>query len=315
MAEQARIAQLFAPLSVGVSGSFSLTDDAAVLDVPPGKQLVITTDSVIEGIHVMNTASPEQFAQKLVRRNLSDLAAMGATPWRYFLNLHSSGFVRKEWVAVFARTLAEEQALFDMALAGGDSSSGGDRVHTTMTCLGLLEGPPLLRSTARVGDAVFVSGTIGDAALGLRILQHQLHAPAVEAHLLMRYHRPEPRLALGQQLIGLATSCIDISDGLLGDAQHIAQASGVGLALETTAIPLSDAARQVVTDQPDLFLTLLGGGDDYELLFTAPPTMQTRLATLSEALALPLTRIGTVVVGNGLTLDGKPITPRGYEHA
>ncbi len=308
MAEHDRITRFFAPLADGEPGSFHLTDDAAMLDVPAGHKLVITTDSVIEGIHVLPMATPGQFARKLVRRNLSDLAAMGARPWRYFLNLHSASFVRKEWTAAFAATLAEEQAQFGMVLAGGDTTSGGERMHLTMTCLGLLQGAPLLRSTAQVGDDVHVSGTIGDAGLGLLLLQQRLQHFHGAEHLCARYHTPEPRLALGQHLHGIASACLDISDGLLADAAQLAQASGVQLQLQRDAIPLSDAVRHALHDEK-LWTVVLGGGDDYELLFTAPSTQREAVAVLGA------TRIGTVAAGAGIMLDGATVQHQlGYEH-
>lgn len=315
MAEHDRIARFFAPLSGGEPGSFNLTDDVAMLDVPAGKKLVVTTDSVIEGIHVMPMATPEQFARKLVRRNLSDLAAKGAVPWRYFLNLHSSSFVRKEWIAAFAAALAEEQARFGMVLAGGDTTSGGEVMHLTMTCLGLVDQADLLRSTAQAGDEVYVSSSIGDAALGLLLLQHRLqHFHGAET-LYARYHMPEPRLALGTALHGVASACIDLSDGLLADAAQLARASGVRLELQRGLVPLSDAARQVVMRDAQHWAAVLSGGDDYELLFTAATSQRPALQHIAQQLPLPISRIGAVAAGAGVTLDGAEIADHaGYEH-
>jgi thiamine-monophosphate kinase len=301
MAERDRIARHFAPLTKNEPGSFHLTDDAAVLNLPTGRQLVVTTDSVIEGIHVLPGASAAQIAQKLVRRNLSDLAAMGAAPWRYFLNLHTPAAKDDDWFAEFAAMLRREQEQFAMALAGGDSTSGGNTVHATLTCLGLVE-TPLLRSTAQAGDDVYVSGTIGDAALGLYLLKQGVTATELAA----RYHCPEPRLALGQKLHGVASAAIDISDGLLGDAQQLAQASGKALALERAAIPLSQAVRTMLARDEKLWAAILTGGDDYELLFTAPASKRT---TLPKG----VTRIGLVTEGTGVTLDGQPVQG-GWEH-
>ena len=160
MGERTRIAQYFAPLAATEPGSFSLTDDAAVLTLPPGKQLVITTDSVIEGIHVLLAATPQQFAQKLMRRNLSDLAAMGAMPWRYSLNLHTPATLDDAWFAAFTAALAEEQQHFGCVLAGGDSTTGGVLIHATMTCFGLLDAAPLRRHAARVAEDVYVLSLI-----------------------------------------------------------------------------------------------------------------------------------------------------------
>lgn len=313
MAEHGRIARHFAPLTLREPGSFALTDDAALLTPPAGCRLVITTDSVISGIHVLPNASAEQIACKLVRRNLSDLAAMGATPWRCFLNLHTPHAMDDAWFTRFTATLAHEQEQFGMVLAGGDSTSGGNHVHATMTCIGHVAGSALLRSTAAVGDDVYVSGTIGDAALGLRVLQQQLAADsASSAFLTQRYHTPQPRLALGEALHGIASACMDISDGLLADAAQLARASGVQIQLTRNAVPLSPAAAALVLQNTALWPTILGGGDDYELLFTAPTSQRETIARLH--VDVMLTRIGTVVEGDALLLDGVA-AQGGWEHA
>lgn len=306
MAERARIARFFAPLTAGETGAYSLTDDAALLTPP--HPIVVTTDSVIAGIHVLADASPEQIATKLMCRNLSDLAAMGATPWRYFLNLHTPA-LPENWFAAFAATLAREQTRFGLVLAGGDSTAGDKVVHATMTCIGLAEHGILLRSKAQVGDDVYVSGTIGDAALGLQLLQQTLATDsAATAHLTQRYHSPEPRLTLGTALHGIATAVIDVSDGLLADAAQLAEASQVGIALQRALIPLSDAARAVTHADTARWQTVLTGGDDYELLFTAPAPLREQIAT-----TLAVTRIGMVTEGSGVLLDGTP-AHGGFEH-
>ena len=318
MAERDRIARFFAPLTAGESGSFNLTDDAAILDIPAGHQLVITTDSVIVGIHVLADATAQQCAQKLVRRNLSDLAAMGAKPWRYSLNIHTPHHVGDDWFAAFAATLAAEQKTFDMLLIGGDSTSGGHAIHTTLTCFGLVKtGAALRRNGAHVGDDIYVSGTIGDAALALQLLQQNGSAPQ---HFFNRYHRPEPRLHVGAALHGLATAAIDISDGLVADIAAVCAASGVGATLETSRIPLSPMLQQLVTNDAPIWDLILAGGDDYELAFTAPASSRAALQKLSAELSLALTCIGhitkekdvRVVDENGAII---PIIHAGWEHA
>lgn len=313
MGERARIARYFAPLAAAEPGSFSLTDDAAVLTPPAGHSLVITTDSVIQSLHVLADASAQQFAQKLVRRNLSDLAAMGAMPWRYSLNLHTPHGLTDAWFAEFSAALAKEQQDFGMVLIGGDSTSAADAtIHATMTCFGLVDGAALTRSGAGVGEDIYVSGTIGDASLGLHMLQGRL--PPNDT-LIARYHLPQPRLALGAALRGIATSCIDLSDGLLGDAAQLG-----GAVIERARIPLSPAAQPVVQAHPKLWDVIVSGGDDYELCFTANMAAREKIATLAAQLALPLTRIGTVAEGKHLTLldeDGNalPLPATGFEHA
>ena len=318
MAERDRIARYFAPLAQAESGSFSLTDDTAVLTPPAGQQLVITTDSVIEAIHVLPQATPQQFAQKLMRRNLSDLAAMGATPWRYTLNVHTPRGLPDSWFAAFADTLAQEQAAFGVVLVGGDSTSGAAdaSLHVTMTLFGLLTQPPLRRNGAQAGDDLYVSGTLGDAAVGLQLLQHSTE----NAFLTDRYHTPQPRLALGAALHGIATAALDISDGLLADVVQLCTASHVGVQLQRDALPRSAALQPLLDADASLWNAVLNGGDDYELCFTAPATMRERIAALATQLGLPLTRIGVmtetsnivVVDAQGVAVD---VSHTGWEHS
>ena len=321
MREHERIAAFFAPLAAHEPGSFSLTDDAAVLEAPAKRRLVITTDSVIQGTHVLPRATAAQLARKLVRRNLSDLAAMGASPWRYSVNLHTPETLADAWFAEFAATLQAEQEAFGMALVGGDSTSGKKPIHATMTCFGLLDQSPVLRSTAQAGDVLYASGTIGDAALGLALLTHQTSAAREQLEFLAaRYHAPTPRIALGRALAGIATAMIDISDGLLADAKKLADASRVHLMIEREAVPLSPAVRQLLSLHPDHWSRILTGGDDYELLFTAPWKSMETVEALATKLETPITRIGSVSQGTGITLrdargETLPIGTMGYEHS
>ncbi len=316
MAERTRIARYFAPLALEEAGSFSLTDDAAVITPPAGQSLVVTTDSVIESIHVLAGATAQQFAQKLMRRNLSDLAAMGATPWRYSVNLHTPKNLPDDWFAQFAATLGAEQHRFNLLLIGGDSTTGTGNIHTTMTCFGLINNAPLRRKGARVGDDIYVSGTMGDASYALTLLQQ--NTPIDEA-LASRYHCPIPRLKLGEMLHPIATSAIDISDGLVADISQITRASGVGATIQQEALPLSTCLKNAAIEPAQKYAFALSGGDDYELCFTAPPAKREAVATLATRLKLPLTRIGEITNGNAVeVLDetGQPImlARAGYEH-
>lgn len=317
MGERARIARYFAPLAAAEAGSFCLTDDAAVLTPPAGQQLVITTDSVIESIHILPGATPQQFAQKLLRRNLSDLAAMGATPWRYTLNLHTPRDLPTSWFDAFAATLAIEQQQFGLTLIGGDSTSGGETIHCTLTCFGLLDGAALRRNSAVIGDDLYVSGTVGDAAYALHLLQRK---QLVDDALAAQYHCPEPRLALGKMLHGIATSAIDISDGLLADVEQLCTASNCAASITRDLIPLSAALRVSITQDDSAWRFALSGGDDYELCFTAPTAQRVTIQDIAQTLGLPLTRIGNMTQGNGIQLfDANnseiPITHSGWEHA
>lgn len=297
MRERDIIANYFAPLSAGEPGSFSLTDDAALLTPPKGQKLVVTTDSVIEAVHVLPDATPEQYATKLMRRNLSDLAAMGATPWRYLLNVRVPSGTEPEWFARLAATLKREQEQFKLVLAGGDTTIGGDVIHLTLTMLGLVEKDALLRSGAADGDDVYVSGQIGDAALGLAMLQADSRA---DGAWITRYHTPQPRLALGHALHGIATAAIDVSDGLLKDLSNLCEASHVGCEIVLSSVPVSDDTLRLLDAAPNdearstIWHMIATGGDDYELVFTAPPSTRTTLQEMARFLAVPLTRIGTI---------------------
>ena len=295
MREREIIATYFAPLSSGEPGSFSLTDDAAVLTPPKGNKLVVTTDSVIEAVHVLPDATPEQYATKLLRRNLSDLAAMGATPWRYLLNVRVPRGTDAAWFERFTATLKREQEQFKLVLAGGDTTIGGEIIHLTATLFGLVEKEPLLRSMAQPDDDVYVSGCIGDAALGLAMLQADSSS---DGAWVVRYHQPQPRLALGNALRGIATAAIDVSDGLLKDLSSLCAASHVGCEIELETIPVSDDTRRLLEAAPNsdarstIWQMIATGGDDYELLFTAPASAATQLQEMARFLAVPVTRIG-----------------------
>lgn len=307
MREGALIARYFAPLAEGEAGSFSLVDDAAALMPPAGKKLVVTTDSVIEGVHVLPEATPAQYAQKLLRRNLSDLAAMGARPWRYTLNLTLSPAVDEAWLTAFSAMVREEQDLFGCVLIGGDTTRHDGPIHLTLTAFGLADHV-LRRNGAKAGDDLYVSGTIGDAALGLDLLQA---GDASAPFLIERYHLPQPRLALGQALHGLAHAALDCSDGLLKDSARMAQASGVGITIERSRIPLSPAAL-AYAQRADFWSRILTGGDDYELVFSAPSAARDALAGMN------VTRIGHVMPGDGVQVmdGGRDVTPavQGWEY-
>lgn len=315
MTEHSRIARFFAPLAAGEAGSFGLHDDAAILSPPQGQSLVITTDSVIEGIHVLHHATPQQFAQKLVRRNMSDLAAMGATPWRYTLNLHTPHGLAEDWFAEFSATLAREQQHFSMVLVGGDSTSGASAIHTTLTCFGVIDDTPLRRNGAAAGEDIYVSGSLGGAAYALALLQQSTPSAhgtgdGIDPSLTALYHCPEPRLTLGKMLRGMATSALDISDGLLADMQQICDASHCGAVLMRDAIPLCLHLKNAALNAAQKYRLALSGGDDYELCFTAPAALRGRIAELASTLALPLTRIGHIAEGNGVRVldeNGNPL--------
>jgi thiamine-monophosphate kinase len=286
------IAKRLRPLAAGSAAALGLGDDAAVLDPPPGRQLVLTKDAMIEGVHFLPDDPAAQVAQKLLRVNLSDLAAMGAEPLGYLLSIARRPDLADQWLAAFCAGLAEDQAEFEIALLGGDTTSTPGPVALSLTALGTVPtGAALLRSGAMPGDDVFVSGTLGDAALGLRVLRGEIKpGAAATVYLADRYRRPQPRLPLGVALRGLASACIDVSDGLAADLGHILEASNVGAEVWADAVPLSPAAM----DQPGARMAALTGGDDYELLFTAAAARRLEIERIGRELALPLSRIGRI---------------------
>jgi thiamine-monophosphate kinase len=305
------ISRYFVPLAG--PGALALKDDAAVLDLTQGRSLVATADTVIDGVHFLRDDPPELVARKALRVNLSDLAAMGAEPLGYLLVTAFTPQVDEDWVAAFARGLAEDQAEFGITLLGGDTAATPGPVTITVTALGQVEsGRSLLRSGASPGEGVYVSGTLGDAAFGLEAAKGGgggLSEPD-RAFLLDRYRLPRPRLALGRRLVGLATAALDISDGLAADLGHICEASGVGARIEAVRLPLSPAGRTLVAAAAGARARAMSGGDDYELLFTASADREPELARIAAELNLPLTRIGEIVAEAGLTaLDqtGRPI--------
>ena len=297
----------------GSAAARGLADDAAVWTPALGRDLVFTHDVLAAGVHYLPHDPPGDVAWKLLAVNLSDLAAMGAQPAGVLLGLALSQAEDEAWRVAFTQGLGRALDHFGVALWGGDTVGGVSAAVLGLTAVGQVEpGRALGRGGARPGDALWVSGTIGDAGLGLAIAKGE--APFDKA-LLARFRRPQPRLALGRALGGVATAAMDVSDGLLIDADRLAAASGVGLAIDLAAMPVSAAARARVGADDAALLALATAGDDYELLFTAPA--EADVAALAGKTAV--TRIGTVIAGSGLQLTGRagPIaTPErlGWEH-
>ncbi len=292
------IRRFFAPLAAAAPGAFGLTDDAAVLEVPPGHSLVVTSDALVAGVHFLTSDTAADVAAKALRVNLSDLASMGARPVAYTLALALTRETGVEWLEAFAASLAADQERFGIHLIGGDTVATPGPLTLSICAFGCVaSGTELRRSGARPGDAVFVTGTIGDAALGLIALQKGLTGvnAADQEALAARYRRPTPRTECGPRLVGLAHSAIDVSDGLVADLGHICETSKVAAVIETARVPLSAAARAALAVDAGGWRDILSGGDDYELLFTAPTDAEPALADISQALGLPITRIGRIV--------------------
>ncbi|NBC34598.1 MAG: thiamine-phosphate kinase [Alphaproteobacteria bacterium] len=303
LGEFERIARYFRPLAEGADGALALLDDAAVLAPLPGRDLVVTTDAMVEGVHYLPGEPPDRLARRLLRVNLSDLAAMGAQPFGYTLTTALPASIDEDWLAGFAAGLAADQAAYGISLVGGDSVSTPGPAMLSVTAFGTaVSGRVLRRNGARPGDRVFVSGHLGDGHLGLLAARGDLAglSESDRTALAERYHLPAPRLALGVALVDLATAAIDLSDGLPGDLGHICAASGVGARIDTTAIPLSPAGARAVSADPALRRAAICGGDDYELLFAVPEAATAAVARLSEAHGLPLTAIGRIEPGQAV---------------
>ena len=325
LGEFGRIGRFFAPLAG--PGGLGLKDDAALIDCAPGHRLVVTVDAIVEGVHYLPDDPPDLVAKKLLRVNLSDLAAMGARPLHYLLATALPANFGDDWVARFAAGLAEDQARFGVDLLGGDSVATSGPAVLSLTAIGeVVAGAEIRRGGARPGDRVWVSGTIGDAFLGLKVLRggYPALAPGDRAALAGRFQLPEPRTDLGPRLAGIAHAMCDVSDGLLADLGHICDASETGATVALAALPLSPVARLAVAGEPDLPVRLAAAGDDYELLFTAPPDAEEAIGRLAAELGLPITAIGIIGPsagdnGEGVRLvdaNGKaiPVAAAGYRH-
>jgi thiamine-monophosphate kinase len=289
------IARYFAPLARAYPGAYGLLDDAAVISPAAGNELVAKTDIIVGGIDFPPDAPADVVARKALRVNLSDLAAKGAVPRAYLLDLVLPDTVDEAWIAAFAAGLAHDQAEYGVHLIGGDTSSTSGPITVAVSALGETPiGRIIRRGGAQPGDTVFVTGTIGDAALGLLVLRAALPAldAASAAFLIDRYRLPQPRVALGPRLLGVATAAIDVSDGLVADLRHICAVSRLSAVIEARSVPLSPAARLVIAGNPRHFATAVTGGDDYEIIFTAPPAAAVRIAELSRSSGVPITPIG-----------------------
>lgn len=296
------IARYFAPLAKGFPGAFGLLDDAAVIASPPGHELVAKTDAIVGGVHFLHDDPPDLIARKALRANLSDLAAKGAVPRAYMLDIMLPATVTEDWVAAFARGLAEDQLEYGVHLIGGDTDSTPGPVTIAVMAFGDIEtGRMLRRGAARAGDAIFVTGTIGDAALGLAVQRGNVGGldTNAAAFLVDRYRLPRPRVRLGPRLIGVADAALDVSDGLVADLAHLCEASALSAVIEAPRVPLSTAARAVLASDPAHRRTILTGGDDYEILFTAPAEAAPEVAALSRVLDLPIASIGRMQPSSG----------------
>lgn len=295
-------------------------DDGAVIAPRAGNELVFTVDMLVEGRHFGHDADPEALGHKTLAVNLSDLAAMGARP-RFALLAGALPASDPQWIEAFMRGFDALAARYDVDLIGGDTTRGPRTL--CVTAIGELpSGSAITRSGARAGDTVYVSGTLGDAALALAVEAGRVRVDARDrASLARRLDCPEPRVALGVALRGIASAALDVSDGLTGDLGHILEASKVGATIDLAAVPCSDVMRSLLATEARAIAVeaLLAGGDDYELCFTARPAMRERITTLASMRALPLTPIGVVTAEPGLVVrdeGGEALSPlpRAFDH-
>lgn len=299
------IRKYFAPLASD-PGSLGLTDDAAVYRPKTGNELVVTKDMLAADVHFFADDPPEAIAAKALRVNLSDLAAKGAKPVAYLLGLALQKDWNEKWIERFCNGLSADQSAFDVALAGGDTIRSGNGLVISVTAFGETPfGAAVRRNGASPGDLLYVTGTIGDAAAGLKerlvpgFCRKLGLSQEDERHVLDRYLLPRPRVSLAGAVRQYASAAMDVSDGLLADALHIAKASGVVVELDMEAVPLSPAMKAISSADPQMFRTCLNGGDDYEILAAVPKSDQAEFEQRALSLNCPVTQIGEAYTGHG----------------
>jgi thiamine-monophosphate kinase len=314
--EERLIARYFRPLATAPD-ALDLGDDAALLTPPPGCDLVLTTDGVIAGVHFFQGDPPQSIARKALRMNLSDLAAKGATPVGFLLSIALPANTEESWIAAFADGLGQDIAQYSCPLLGGDTDRTPGPLSISITALGTVpHGAMVRRATAKPDDVVAVSGTIGDAALG--VLMHRDADSAkrwrlsgvAQDHLRQRYLLPQPRNALADLLRRHASAAMDVSDGLVGDLTKLCRASGVAAEVDVAAVPLSDAARAALAGEGSLIKRILTGGDDYEILLTLPAAKFDAFRAAAESARVPVSKIGQVKRGQGVRFlrEGKVLS-------
>ena len=299
------IEKLFAPLAG--PGAFGLKDDAAVMQASVGCDLVLTKDAIAEGRHFLPGDPAGDVARKLLRVNLSDLAAKGARPTGYLLACAWNRTTSLEWMAAFAEALHQDQKHYGLMLLGGDTIRVEGPSVFSLTAIGEVpSGKMVRRAGAQPGDGLYVTGTIGDAALGLKVALGEDVGLMEEAKtaLLGRYRVPNPPVGFGAQLSKFASSALDVSDGLLGDLQHLCDASGEQGVIERDLIPLSAEVTQLVRDRSELWASVLAGGDDYQILFSVSPESAVVLNKVAAETNTHVTRIGQIIDGQGVGLLG-----------
>jgi thiamine-monophosphate kinase len=316
--EERLIAKYFAPLAKH-AGALGLLDDAAMLTPPAGSDLVLTKDVLVAGVHFFPEDLPDMIARKALRVNLSDLAAKGATPGGFLLALALPDGVTDGWLSEFAQGLGGDVETYACRLFGGDTVKTPGPLTACITAFGFVpQGKMVQRHGAKPGDRIIVTGTIGDAALGLKLRRDDGSArrwkldPAQVEHLVGRYLLPQPRTAVASLLLTHASAAMDVSDGLAGDVAKLCRVSGVSAEIEVARVPLSDAARAAAAADPALMETILSGGDDYEILCTVPAAQSAEFIAAAQSAGVTATEIGEVTAGQGaprfIGPDGRPLS-------
>lgn len=302
-AEDRLIARFFGPLAIH-PGALGLSDDAAFVKPPPGSDLVLKTDAIVGGVHFFPGDAPQAVASKALRVNLSDLAAKGARPLGFLLSLAIPKDIGEDWLGGFAEGLRGDAVLFGCPLFGGDTVRTPGPVTVSIAVIGSLpEGTMVRRAGAKPGDRIFVTGTIGDAALGVALRGGKAKKwklnDAQRRHLMSRYLLPQPRNALADVIRGHASAAMDISDGLVGDFGKLCRASGVAADIDVARVPISNAAKAVVAGDAAALELILTGGDDYEIVCTVPDQKAESFRAAAKTAAVPISEIGEIKTGEG----------------
>lgn len=331
LASEAELIALLRPLTVGAPGAFGLRDDCAQLTPRPGFDLVLKTDPIRGGVHFFADDPPASIAAKALAVNVSDLAAKGAKPIAYLMALSFPEAPSRGWLQQFAGGLQLAQTLYNCHLIGGDTDRAPGPLSVAITVIGEVpEGRMVRRDTARAGDAIYLSGTIGVAGLGLQLRAEQRDGRddlarrwgLSEGHriaLIKRYLQPEPRLGLADAVRAYASAAMDVSDGLVKDLERMCLAPGVGATVDATAIRFSTAGDAIVVKYPEMLATLITAGDDYEILAAVPPSQTAAFEAAAAASVMSIARIGTFTAEPGVTVrraDGSAMTfdRKGWDH-
>ena len=323
-AEERLIVRYFRPLATA-PGAFGLEDDAAVVTPPPGCDLVLTTDGVIAGVHFFPDDPPDSIGRKALRMNFSDLTAKGAKPIGFLMSIALPAQTDEAWIAGFAAGLGDDAKHYACPLLGGDTDHTPGPLSVSITAFGAVpHGAMVRRATAKAGDSVVVTGTIGDAALGVLLRRDATLAnrwrlaDTLSAHLADRYLLPQPRNALAEAVRHHASAAMDVSDGLAGDLAKLCRASGVAAEIDVARVPLSDAAQAALAADPALLEPILTGGDDYEIVLTIAPGELGAFCAAAQKTGIKVTEIGGVSAGQGARFirDGEALafTRSSYSH-